>query len=150
MRAIKALNPDVVFVATYPANSSGMINAAQEVGLASVPVRVVDFNDQQVMEAALIENIQRTDLNPIEKAQGFQQYLAQYGVTQDELAKRMGLDRSTVSNFIRLLELPPAVQDAVRTGQITNGHARARASRCRSCRCCGSTGSRHCPTNRCS
>jgi ParB family chromosome partitioning protein len=99
--------------------------AAKEVGWKEIPVRVVDFNDQQVYEAALVENIQRTDLNPIEKAQGFQDYLTQYKVTQEELAKKIGLDRSTISNLVRLLELPPAVQDAVRLGQISNGHARA-------------------------
>ncbi len=101
------------------------LRAAREAGWKEIAVRVIDLNDQQVFEAAMVENLQRADLNPIEKAQGFQQYVNQYGVTQDELAKRMGLDRSTVSNFIRLLELPPTVQDAVRTGQITNGHARA-------------------------
>jgi ParB family chromosome partitioning protein len=101
------------------------LRAAREAGWKEIPVRIIDLNDQEVFEAAMVENLQRADLNPIEKAQGFHQYLSQYGVTQDELARRMGLDRSTVSNFIRLLELPQAVQDAVRTGQITNGHARA-------------------------
>lgn len=98
--------------------------AAREAGWAEVPVHVVDFNDQKVFEAALIENLQRSDLNPIEKAQGFQDYLKRYQVTQDELAKTVGLDRSTVANMIRLLELAPGVQDAVRHGQISAGHAR--------------------------
>jgi ParB family chromosome partitioning protein len=101
------------------------LRAAREVGWKEIPVRVVDFNDQQVFEAALVENVQRSDLNPIEKALGFQDYLKQYRVTQDELARKIGLDRSTISNLIRLLELPPEVQDAVRVGQISNGHARA-------------------------
>ncbi len=101
------------------------LRAAREVGWKEIPVRIVDFNDQQVFEAAMVENLQRSDLNPIEKAQGFQDYLNRYGVTQEEIAKKMGLDRSTISNLIRLLELPPSVQDAVRTGQISNGHARA-------------------------
>jgi ParB family chromosome partitioning protein len=101
------------------------LRAAREVGWKDIPVRVVDFNDRQVFEAALVENIQRSDLNPIEKAQGFQQYVRQYNVTHEELAKKLGLDRSTVTNLLRLLELPPAVQDAVRLGQISNGHARA-------------------------
>lgn len=101
------------------------LRAAREVGWENIPVTVVDFNDQKVFEAALVENLQRSDLNPIEKAQGFQEYLQRYKVTQEELAKTLGLDRSTVSNLIRLLELPAAVQDAVRMGQITNGHARA-------------------------
>jgi ParB family chromosome partitioning protein len=99
--------------------------AAKEAGWSEIPVHVVDFNDQKVFEAALVENLQRTDLNPIEKAQGFQDYLSRYEVTQDELAKVVGLDRSTVANLIRLLELAPPVQDAVRHGQISAGHARA-------------------------
>ncbi|MCS6977100.1 MAG: ParB/RepB/Spo0J family partition protein [Gemmatales bacterium] len=101
------------------------LRAAKDAGWKEIPVRIVDFNDQQTFEAALVENLQRTDLNPIEKAQGFRDYLQQYGLTQEELAKRVGLDRATISNFMRLLELPPEVQDAVRAGQISNGHARA-------------------------
>lgn len=99
--------------------------AAKQAGWSEIPVHVVDFNDQKVFEAALVENLQRTDLNPIEKALGFQDYLQRYQVTQDELAKVVGLDRSTVANLIRLLELAPPVQDAVRHGQISAGHARA-------------------------
>jgi ParB family transcriptional regulator, chromosome partitioning protein len=101
------------------------LRAAQAVGHGHVPVRVVDFNDQQVLEAALVENIQRADLNPIEKAQGFQEYLERFKMTHEDLANRLGLDRSTVTNLVRLLELPPEVQSAVRVGQITAGHARA-------------------------
>jgi len=101
------------------------LRAAQAAGFGEVPVRVVDFNDQQVLEAALVENIQRTDLNPIEKAQGFQEYLQRFDITHEELARRLGLDRSSVTNLVRLLELPPEVQSAVRTGQISAGHARA-------------------------
>jgi ParB family transcriptional regulator, chromosome partitioning protein len=99
--------------------------AAKEVGWSEIPVHIVDLNDQKVFEAALVENLQRSDLNPIEKAHGFQDYLQRYKVTQDELAKVVGLDRSTVANIIRLLELAPAVQEAVRHGQISAGHARA-------------------------
>lgn len=99
--------------------------AAREAGWSEIPVHVVDLNDQKVFEAALVENLQRSDLNPIEKAQGFQDYLQRYQVTQDDLAKIVGLDRSTVANLIRLLELSPGVQDAVRHGQISAGHARA-------------------------
>jgi ParB family chromosome partitioning protein len=101
------------------------LRAAKEVGWEQIPVTIVDFNDQKVFEAALVENLQRTDLNPIEKAQGFHEYLQRYKVTQEELARTLGLDRSTISNLIRLLELPATVQDAVRMGQISNGHARA-------------------------
>jgi ParB family transcriptional regulator, chromosome partitioning protein len=101
------------------------LRAAKAAGHGDVPVRIVDFNDQQVLEAALIENIQRTDLNPIEKAQGFQEYLQRFQMTHEELAKRLGMDRSTLTNLVRLLELAPDVQTAVRVGQITAGHARA-------------------------
>src|SRR5207237_2795194 len=75
------------------------LRAAQEVGLVTVPVRVVDFNDQQVVEAALIENIQRADLNAIEKAQGFKDYLERFGLNHEQLAKRLGLARSTITNL---------------------------------------------------
>jgi ParB family transcriptional regulator, chromosome partitioning protein len=101
------------------------LRAAQSIGVDSIPVRIVDFNDQQVMEAALAENIQRSDLNPIEKAQGFREYLGRFEMTHEELAGRLGLDRSTVTNLVRLLDLPDSVQAAVRNGQITAGHARA-------------------------
>lgn len=100
------------------------LRAAQEVGLTSVPVRVVDFNDQQVLEAALIENIQRTDLNPIEKAHGFKDYLERFHVNHEDLAKRIGLARSTITNLVNLLELAIEVQDAVRVNQISEGHAK--------------------------
>jgi ParB family chromosome partitioning protein len=100
------------------------LRAAQEVGLPSVPVRIVNFNDQEVMEAALIENLQRTDLNPIEKAQGFKDYLERFKMNHDELAKRIGLARSTITNLVNLLELVPEVQEAVRTNQITEGHGK--------------------------
>lgn len=100
------------------------LRAAQTVGLTEVPVRVVDLNDRQMVEATLVENIQRSDLNPIEKAQGFKDYLDRFGVTQEELASRLGLDRTTISNLVNLLELVPEVQDAVRIRQITLGHAK--------------------------
>jgi ParB family transcriptional regulator, chromosome partitioning protein len=100
------------------------LRAAQRAGLDSVPVRVVDFNDQQVLEAALIENIQRSDLNPIEKAQGFKDYLDRFQLGHEELAKRIGLARSTITNLVNLLELTTEVQDAVRTNQISEAHAK--------------------------
>jgi ParB family chromosome partitioning protein len=74
---------------------------------------------------AIVENLQRKDLNALEKAASFQRYLDQYGGTQEELAARLSLDRSTIANLIRLLELPGQVQDALRRGKITQGHARA-------------------------
>jgi ParB family chromosome partitioning protein len=100
------------------------LRAAQAAGFTEVPVRIVDFNDQQVLEAALVENIQRSDLNPIEKAQGFRDYLDRFRMTQEQLAQRLGLDRSTISNLVNLLDLAAEVQEAVRLGQISLGHAK--------------------------
>ncbi len=100
------------------------LRAAQVVGLSDVPVHVVNFNDQQLVEAALVENIHRTDLNPIEKAQGFKDYLDRFTMTQEQLASRLGLDRTTISNLINLLHLPEEVQNAVRLDQISAGHAK--------------------------
>jgi ParB family chromosome partitioning protein len=100
------------------------LRAAQSIGLTEVPVRVVDFNDQQMVEATLVENLQRSDLNPIEKAHGFKDYLDRFHMTHEELASRIGLDRTTISNLVGLLELAPEVQDAVRVKQITLGHAK--------------------------
>lgn len=101
------------------------LRAATRAGWTDVPVQIVEADDRQVAELAIIENVQRKDLNPLEKAASFQRYLQEYGCTQEELASRLHLDRSTVANLIRLLELPDAVQDALRQGKITQGHARA-------------------------
>lgn len=100
------------------------LRAAQQAGLSTVPVRVVDFNDQQVLEAALVENIQRSDLNPIEKAQGFKEHLDRFELNHEQLAQRLGLARSTITNLINLLELAPEVQEGVRLGQLTEAHAK--------------------------
>lgn len=100
------------------------LRAAQAAGLKEVPVTVVNFDDRQVFEASLVENIQRADLNPIEKAQGFKDYLDRYGGTQEQLAARLGMDRTSVSNLVNLLHLPEEVQAAVRQNQITLGHAK--------------------------
>jgi ParB family chromosome partitioning protein len=101
------------------------LRAAQEAGLAEVPASVIEADDQKVFEIAIVENLQRTDLNAIEKARAFRDYLERFGATQDELAMRLSLDRSTVSNFIRLLELPPSIQQTVEAGKLSQGHARA-------------------------
>jgi ParB family chromosome partitioning protein len=100
------------------------LRAAQAAGLSSVPVRIVDFNDQQTLEAALIENIHRADLNPIEKAQGFKEYLDRYHMNHEQLAERLGLARTTITNLVGLLDLNPEVQNAVRVNQISLGHAK--------------------------
>jgi ParB family chromosome partitioning protein len=98
--------------------------AAQRAGLSEVPVRVVDLDEQQIVEVALVENIQRSDLNPIEKAQGFKEYLDRFKMKTEQLAERLGLDRTTISNLLGLLNLPTEVQDFVRVGQLTLGHAK--------------------------
>lgn len=100
------------------------LRAAESAGMRAVPITIVDFNDQQSFEAALVENIQRSDLNPIEKAQGFKDYLDRYGMTHDQLATRLGLARPTISNLVALLDLPANLQDQVRNGQLSLGHAK--------------------------
>ena len=101
------------------------LQAAAKAGWTEVPVHLVEADDRKVAELAIVENLQRKDLNPLEKAASFQRYLQQYGGTQEELAARLKLDRSTIANLIRLLELPDPVQEAIRHGKITQGHARA-------------------------
>jgi ParB family chromosome partitioning protein len=100
------------------------LRAAQLAGMVELPVYVREFDEQQVFEAALVENIQRTDLNPIEKAQGFKSYLDKFHMTQEQMAIRLGIDRTSITNLVGLLNLPPDVQDRVRSGQISLGHAK--------------------------
>lgn len=99
--------------------------AARKAGLAAVPCRIVEMQDRSVSEVAIIENLQRADLNDLEKAQAFHDYLERYGGTVEELAQKLGKDRSTVSNCMRLLELPEFVKVALQTGKISAGHARS-------------------------
>jgi ParB family transcriptional regulator, chromosome partitioning protein len=101
------------------------LRAAAEAGWSDVPVNIIEADDRQTAELAIIENLQRKDLNALEKAACFQRYLEQYGCKQEELASRLNMDRSTIANMIRLLELPGSVQDALRRGELTPGHARA-------------------------
>jgi len=101
------------------------LRAATKNGWTQIAARVIEADDRQVAELAMIENLLRRDLNPLEKAQAFQEYLSRHHASHEELATRLCMDRSTVTNLLRLLELPPAVQDAVRKGVITAGHARA-------------------------
>ena len=101
------------------------LRAAAKAGWVDVPVNVIDADDRQMAELAIVENLHRKDLNALEKAASFQKYLNQYGCTQEELAARLKIDRSTVANLIRLLELPEPVKTAISTGKITQGHARA-------------------------
>lgn len=99
--------------------------AAKKAGLELVPCRVLVLDDRQVSEVALEENLKRQDLGVLEKAQAFQDYLQRFQCSIEELARRLSLDRSTVSNMVRLLDLPDAVKQDVNTGKITGGHARA-------------------------
>ena len=101
------------------------LQAAKRAGWTDVPVNIIEADDRQTAELAIVENLHRKDLNPLEKAASFHRYLEHYGCTQEELAGRLNLDRSTIANLIRLLELPEPVQEAIREGKITQGHARA-------------------------
>ena len=100
------------------------LRACKEAGLTEIPVHILELNDQQLFEAALVENIQRADLNPIEKAQGFKDYLERFQMSQDQLAAKIGIDRTSISNLLGLLNLAPEVQDFVRSGQLSLGHAK--------------------------
>lgn len=99
--------------------------ACKMLGHKRIPAIVRDVNDSQMLELALIENIQRKDLNPIEKAEGFKKLIEEYSYTQEELARRIGIDRSSITNFLRILKLPEEVRNAVSRETITMGHARA-------------------------
>lgn len=101
------------------------LRAAIRAGWTQVPARVRQADDRLVAELAIVENLQRKDLNPIEKALSFRRYLDEHQATQEELAKRLKIDRSTIANLLRLLELPQLVQTELASGLITNGHARA-------------------------
>lgn len=99
--------------------------AAQLAGLTELPVVIKEATPQQMLELALIENVQRADLNPLEEGLAYQQLVDEFGLTHEEVGQRVGKSRSTITNAIRLLELPAAVRQAVINGQITGGHARA-------------------------
>ncbi|MGI3186117.1 ParB/RepB/Spo0J family partition protein [Nioella aestuarii] len=99
--------------------------AAQMAQLHEVPVLVRDFDDTEVLEVAIIENIQRADLNPVEEAMGYRQLMDRFNHTQERLATAMGKSRSHIANLMRLLTLPEEVQGYLRDGQLSAGHARA-------------------------
>jgi ParB family chromosome partitioning protein len=101
------------------------LRAAQRAGVDSVPIVIHEVSDAEMLEVALIENLQREDLSPIEEAIGYQRMMDEFAHTQEEVAKRVGKDRSTIANAVRLLALPAAIQDEVERGSISAGHARA-------------------------
>jgi ParB family chromosome partitioning protein len=101
--------------------------AAQVAGLLRVPAVIKEVSDDRMLELALIENIQRSELNPIEEANAYQTLMHDLGLTQEELAERVGKPRATIANFVRLLNLPLEAQHYVKSGQLTSGHAKALA-----------------------
>jgi ParB family transcriptional regulator, chromosome partitioning protein len=101
------------------------LRAARHAGWTTIPARLREADDRLVAELAIVENLQRKDLNPVEKALSFKRYLDEHRCTQDDLARRLKIDRSTIANLMRLLELPGCILDGLRQGTITAGHARA-------------------------
>ncbi|KKK36863.1 plasmid partitioning protein ParB [Mesobacillus campisalis] len=99
--------------------------AAGEAGLETVPAVVRELTEQQMMELAILENLQREDLNPIEEGAAYQNLIEKLGITQEELAKRLGKSRPHLANHIRLLSLPPKIQELISGGKMTMGHGRA-------------------------
>lgn len=99
--------------------------AAQLAQLHELPVLVRDFDDTEVLEVAIIENIQRADLNPVEEATGYRQLMERFGHTQEKVSQALGKSRSHIANLLRLLTLPPAVLEMIEDGRLTAGHARA-------------------------
>lgn len=99
--------------------------AAKRANLTDVPVVVKEFSDKQVMEIALIENLQREDLNPIEVSTAYQKLMEEFSLTQEELAHKVGKSRPHVTNFLRLMQLPSSLQEDVSRGTLSMGHARA-------------------------
>jgi ParB family chromosome partitioning protein len=99
--------------------------AAQRVGLTRVPVIIKDVSDREALELTLVENLQREDLNPIEEATAYEQLIEDFGLTHEDISKRIGKERSTITNQLRLLKLPQEVREALINGEITAGHARA-------------------------
>lgn len=121
-----------LIVTTDSANKYSLIagerrlRASKLLGLSQVPVVIMDVdNEDALLELALIENIQRTDLNPIEEAQAYRKLIEKFNYTQEQTANRVGKQRSTITNLLRLLKLPQSIQDSVSVGTLTEGHGRA-------------------------
>ena len=102
------------------------LRASRVAGLQEIPAYVIEVpTDRKMLELAIVENVQREDLNPIEEAESYQRLIAECGLKQDEVAERIAKDRTTVSNFLRLLKLPAEIQDSLRKGELGMGHAKA-------------------------
>ncbi|WP_022669991.1 ParB/RepB/Spo0J family partition protein [Hippea alviniae] len=99
--------------------------AAKRAGLTSIPAIVKNFTDKEAAEIALIENIQRKDLNPVEEALAYKRLMENFGYTQEEVARKVGKDRATIANSLRLLKLPEEILNMLKKGEISQGHARA-------------------------
>ena len=99
--------------------------AAKMAGLSEMPVVIVDGDDLKIAQIALVENVQREDLNPVEEAFAYQALIERFGLTQEQLSKEVGKSRSAIANMLRLIDLPDEVLELLRDGKITNGHARA-------------------------
>lgn len=99
--------------------------AASRLGWSDIPAIVRDFDDREMLTLALVENLQRADLNTVEEAEGYQRLIDEFGLTQQQVAEAVGKDRTTITNLLRVLTLPPAVRNMVEAGQISGSHARA-------------------------
>lgn len=99
--------------------------AAMRAGLKEVPVMIITLDDKEALETAVIENIHRKDLNPMEEAEAYQYMLEKFNLTQEELSKKIGKSRPAIANTLRLLKLPDNIKEKIRSGEITEGHARA-------------------------
>lgn len=99
--------------------------AAEAAGLATIPAIIRTLTDQEALELALVENLQREDLNPMERARAYRRLLQDFGLTQEEIAARVGKSQPSIANAVRLLNLPPQIQSSLEAGRLTEGHARA-------------------------
>jgi ParB family chromosome partitioning protein len=99
--------------------------AAKAAGLKTIPALIQEVSSDEVLEIALIENLQREDLNPLEEAEAYQRLMQEHGLTQEEISRRVGKDRASIANTLRLLNLPPQLKEDLLAGRITMGHARA-------------------------
>ncbi|MGQ9778384.1 MAG: ParB/RepB/Spo0J family partition protein [Bacillota bacterium] len=101
------------------------LRAAEQAGLTTIPAVIGEFSDATMMQVALVENLQRADLNPLEEAEAYRRLMEEFGLTQEEIAQKVGKSRSAIANTLRLLNLPPAIQEDLRAGRASEGHARA-------------------------